>query len=632
MYDLNIVLCSIVTHLNSLLKGKIGLQISSNMKQRSRAVQWPAILGFLAISAINIIIFLNPTKGYELSIYSSTPSVIWAFLLFSALCGIIIIILYLLRSNYSTSNVWCLGLILLLLSRISILYVPYNRGYFSWTGDNISHLGFVKDILVMGTFSSDNFYPITHLILSELTVVLNVKPELIVNYATALLSVFFVLSFYLLGKFLFPDKQYAILATTSIGCVFFNQYDLFLMPNGWSILFFPFSFYILYRAMIHQSPLSYKLLSIIILIFYPFFHPLSTLILILILGILTAISILSGYSKITSSVLSKIRLPSDLSPLWLLLILLGVWTPWLLSFDLFDNNVKLVVEAGVSGSSPNVMEGMAEKLEKMNFSIIDTIIIIGKEMGDDLVFYVLFFLGSMYATIKWKMKPEFHHLLVFIGVILLLGGLYASYIFNLIPGLDSVGGPRLAAYSIVFTPLFAAIVFVWMISKKNLFFVILCILLISAPMILSVFSLYPSPYVHRPSAQITSMDIHAMAWAIDNKDMAISFVGIMSTPNRFAEALLGVEKWNQRSDYQSYINIMPDHFNFPNALLVGQNFPEYTYLILNKLDRITYSTVYKPVGRFNDEDFIRIKGDSSVSYIYTNGESDIHLIKGIVAN
>jgi hypothetical protein len=50
------------------------------------------------------------------------------------------------------------------------------------------------------------------------------------------------------------------------------------------------------------------------------------------------------------------------------------------------------------------------------------------------------------------------------------------------------------------------------------------------------------------------------------------------------------------------------------------------YLVLTEYDEIIYQTVWKTVGRFNYNDFVRLKKDESVSLLYSNGECDVYFI------
>jgi hypothetical protein len=149
------------------------------------------------------------------------------------------------------------------------------------------------------------------------------------------------------------------------------------------------------------------------------------------------------------------------------------------------------------------------------------------------------------------------------------------------------------------------------------------------PVILSVFGLFPSPYIHRPTPQITTMDMHGMEWSFDKKDRDIQYVHTMSVPYRFADAILGKDERAQRSDIQRYAPFVPDHFNYPEKIYFGENYSSDKYLVLTKLDKIVYITVYKPVGRFNEADFIRLEDDPSVQSLYSNGECNVHYIDGL---
>ena len=172
--------------------------------------------------------YFNPAHGYELSLYNSTPPIVWISLIFSIFGGISII-MYIVHRNQSDYYNYCfLGLLILLFDRIILLYIPYIRGYYSWRGDNISHFGILKEILTFGHIPSDLVYPITHILLSELVYITGLSNEIIANHSTALISVFYVISIYLLATSSLVTKKEQILAVTSIAGVFFSGYDVYL--------------------------------------------------------------------------------------------------------------------------------------------------------------------------------------------------------------------------------------------------------------------------------------------------------------------------------------------------------------------------------------------------------------------
>lgn len=98
-----------------------------------------AIIGFICLSFANIIAYLNPSQGYELSFYEQTPLCVWLLIAISVICGLFVIFFHI--RNEQKDNFWLLlGLSLLILIRISLLYLPFIRGYYTWNGDNISIL------------------------------------------------------------------------------------------------------------------------------------------------------------------------------------------------------------------------------------------------------------------------------------------------------------------------------------------------------------------------------------------------------------------------------------------------------------------------------------------------------------
>jgi hypothetical protein len=587
-----------------------------------------AIAGYISIALVNLIEYLSPSQGYELSIYSATPFVAWLLIIICVICGIIILIWSVIQSTYHRLSSWILGLILLLFTRLTILYLPYNRGYFSWTGDNISHAGLVIDILRSGFFSGENFYPITHIILSQIQIISDINTYLVINYSTAIISVFFVLSFYLLGNIIFSDRRYTLLTLASVGCVIFNQYDVFLTPNGWSILFFPFIFFVVLKTMKKKDTLAYSVLAIILLTMLPFFHPLSTLMMIAILTMFLLIFIfINNFHALRKVLDGYIRVNTDLNPLPFILILLAVWIPWVISFSFFNANIEGIFDALVSGDSVNVIAGMSGKLGKMGFGILDTLLLILMQMGSELFFLALFLLGTFIVMTKCRQKPDFENFFVLMIITLMFGSLYTLYIFNLLPGVENIGAERLLAYLVLFLPLFAGVVYTQLLIKNPRVYSGICIILILIPVVLSILSLYSSPIISYASPQISVMDMEGAQWAIDMNQDKVAFVMIAKDPSRFADGLMGTVAANQRVDLKDIKNV-PDHFTYADNRWLGQAYSGDRFLLMTKMDKILYSTIYKRIGRFGDADFSRLRSDMSVDWLYSNGESEVVNIHG----
>jgi hypothetical protein len=595
--------------------------------QGNRFVKVATISGFTAIILANIVTLLNPTQGYELSIYDATPSIVWYCLIFSSSCGISIIVFEVYTKHCNNLNSWIYGLVLLLISRITLLWLPYNRGYVAWGGDHMTHIGIVEDVLISGFVAPDNYYPIVHIFLSEMALTANLSAEFLTEYSTVLMSVFFVVSIYLIGTYLLKDKTVSVLALAAAGCVIFSRYDVYLMPNGWSVLFFPFALLLVVKATEKESKLAYKIIAAIILILFPFFHTLSALLLAIVIILLAAShTILSKFGYLRSQIEKYFLLPDCAPSPAILGVLLVTWTTWTLSFRTFHPNIRSLFNSIFSDTDTDVLASMGNKVSKMNFDLFDLVFLAVKEEGPTIVFLILFIFGSYLIFNAYCNEQEFRRIIIFIGVTFFFGFLYASYLFGILPGLGSVAGGRILAYVKVMIPIFAGIVYMHILSKRKAIGILLCIGVIMIPVVLSIFGVFPSPYVHRPTPQITVMDIHGMGWSFDKTDRDIHYVEIMSPPYRFADAILGKGERAQRSDIQRYAENVPDHFNYLENSYFGESYLSDRYLVLTEFDRILYSTVYKSVGRFDEPDFIRLKNDPSVQYLYSNGECEVYYI------
>jgi len=164
------------------------------------------ICGFVLLVIALIIAHSNPAAGYELDIYSSTPVFTWIFIFLAMLCGAGIIIHQLVSKDFQVSRIWLLGLLIIVVSHFSILYIPYIRGYFTWSGDQMTHWGLITDIVSTGHFDNGNYYPITHCILSVIALITDAPIQLVANLSTAFLSVFFYI-FYLFAIYSYPAPK-----------------------------------------------------------------------------------------------------------------------------------------------------------------------------------------------------------------------------------------------------------------------------------------------------------------------------------------------------------------------------------------------------------------------------------------
>jgi len=593
------------------------------MAQIDHKLKIAAIVCFVLISLSSLIAYTNPTRGYELSIYESTSYIVWIFLIISIAGGVTIIVHQAYTKEYKSSNFWLVGLLILILSRIILLYIPFIRGYYTWNGDNVTHIGYVKDILFTGYISSSNSYPITHILLAELISISGAPVELIVNHSTALFSALYVISIYLLATAVSPGKDVQLLSVAAIGGVLFNAYDVYLMPNGWSILYIPLVFFLFFKSLVKKGPaIEYKSLLAVTLILFPFFHPLSSTMLIVMLltvGITQYLIYFINYKKM------PLRNILYFPPINSLLIVLIIFLPWILSFKTFHANLRGLFNAFTTGQGPDAIAQMGGQLNKINIHGFDFVNLTLKIMGDDIIFLILSIITIIILFKNQEERKNNNVLIILLGITFIIGVMYSAYLFNIIPGLNNIGAPRLIAYLVIFTPVSAGFALKHLIRKKSYIYVVICIAIIQAASITSIFSLYASPYVLQPNIQVTQMDMYGAKWFLDYKNTDIKSAEIMSPVNRFADAILGTDK---RPDIMRASQI-PDHFNYTVNNRLGESYTTDKYAFITQIDRQIYDTVWKEVGRFHKEDFERLENDPSAGKLYSNGEANVWYIQGI---
>ena len=587
-----------------------------------------AIICLVLLAAALLIAHNAPATGYELSIYASTPVLVWVFLILACAGGVFLILHQVTTEHNERSRIWLVGFLVLLLAHVSLLYVPYVRGYVSWQGDNISHWGQIKDIVSTGHFAEGNAYPVTHTLLAQVVSVTGLPLSTVADLSTCFLSVGFVLSTYLLATAVLPHKgQHLLVAALAAAVMPFVGYHVLLMPNGWSIMLFP----LLLFAVLKCDSWVYLVVALILIVLYPFFHPLSSL---MAAGALVAIDLLwFGLRHVFRSA-RRAGSKRVLRPILALAIIeLAILLPWVISFRRFDSNLRVLWDQITSGSGTNAIGGMGESLNKVNVHGLGFLLLLIKMYGVSLILIGTAIIGGFLLIRRLRSDAtdaKYLGLLALLVLMLLFGSLY--FLYNVgTPGLYAIGGERLLSYTLMPTVVLSGFALYHLVARfghgLRVAAAVLCTIMLAA--VLSMLALYESPYRLRPNIQITQMDMTGIGWLVETKDRSLGTTYILTSMDRFADALLGMNEANRREDASPYASVTADHFGYGDYATLGEQYLEDTYLAIPASDTIIYDTVWKEVGRFSQDDFARLQEDSTVVKLYANGESDVYLIRGL---
>lgn len=184
---------------------------------------------------------------------------------------------------------------------------------------------------------------------------------------------------------------------------------------------------------------------------------------------------------------------------------------------------------------------------------------------------------------------------------------------------------RFLDYSVIGSTVLMGFFFYNLHKKKGInhfkkYFKIIIYAIILFMIILSVLSSYPSHFSRSSNHQVTNMEFTGMTWTFNNRNQNFSILERTGNlQNRFYDAIHGIEKRFKMGTEIVY----QDHFGYNQTNKIGKLYEEEKYLIIVKLDRISYPELYPDYvkyWRYTPEDFVRIEMDDSVLKIYDNNE------------
>jgi hypothetical protein len=579
-----------------------------------------AIIAFIFITIALILIRNSPATGYEASIYAATPILAWFFLISSFACGIGIAVYEVYQKNDNRSNLWAIGLLLILLSSLAILSLHHIRAYFFYgAGDNATHIKYIQEILLSGHAGVQNIYPITHILSAQLSQVLDIELMFLFGVIPSIFYILYAVFMYLFARAVLPSRGHAILATVA-GLTFqYGWWLIYASPNQLANLTLPLAFYLFaksYTPTESKAKMSFTILFVIILILFPVLHPIPAIVLILVLLTIW----LPGKVSVSQSknvAISTARSYKFSSAASLLLI---VWfITWISSFYCWDATIRnlhlLLTEGG-----PTNIDALREQMlyaEGYGYSVMEHFF---KVYGGILVYVVL--------TLNLRNLFAFYAPLMFIAFAV-AGGYFSN----------TIGLTRMLNISIILCTLFVGFLLYELLGHKFsrnywrkvcLFGVIFLLIMVS---IHGVLKLYPSPYTLLPNDQVTSAEIEGMDWFFHSKNVTTPGLSMTLSPYRYADMLLTLEERAGRKDI-TIITLRPQyHFGYPKNDSLGDQYEKDHYMALNKKDRLIYVEVFPDMAklRFLPRDFERLENDVNVDKLYCSGGFDAYFIRARIS-
>jgi hypothetical protein len=599
-----------------------------------RIIKITAVACLLALITALIITGKSPATGYEASIYTATPRIFWGALLFCAVCGISIAVHQVYAREHEKGSLWVIGFLLVALAYASLLSLWIIRGYPLWgAGDPLTHLGETQDLIASGHASADNYYPITHLYLAEISSLCGIPPIELDKYIPLIFGLLYLAFMYVLAKSIISSKGAVILVAVASTMVLYDS-SISFTPNILLNLFLPFALLLLVK----KSPpgtILWKALFVIVAFMFPTFHPVPSFVLLLVM--ITAWfppkipAITGGKDSTYTQGVFRFSFP--------ILLFLVVWAiTWFSSFSIWDttmSELRILVDEKAA-SHLMVLGQQVQYAQEYQYSVGAQFF---KLYGGILVYVILALAAFPLLYKKAFSGAEGRNLLSLYGPLAAIA--LAIMVFFL---LNIIFSPlRLMAYVELICTIFAGFTLYKILEKAgvswsrnyilNKLAPVLVIFILIATFASGALQLYPSRYVLMTSYQVTRTEIAGMDWFFHRKDPTKPITGLFEQTQRFAQFLLTPEERKEQKFVRLELlregeNVMPFHFAYDKYPELGEWYNRIAYLVIIQQDRVVYQEVYPEMKdiRFTPEDFGRLEQDPSVDKLYNNGGLDIYYV------
>jgi len=563
------------------------------------------------ISAIFIVICLmlsSPARSYELSIYSQFSTYFWFLVLLSLVSSSIVVIFS------SKAKLIHLGLGLIILVNTLIIALPIFRGYFVYSrGDIISHIGNIKEIVASGSVPSQNFYPGIHILSSNIALVTEIPFGLLFQLLSLVFYLFFICSIYVLFRYGFNYTRYKYLVLIGTLLIFGTSH-INIIPNVMVFFFLPIILYLLIKVNTDKKVTSLSSIYFILTLYVIFSHPIASVYVLFII-ILFSLFMYISQKKSFSTLITKL----NRSTTRITIGLLSIWFFWYFLFPTIQHGFKNVIISLFYESDVNpALSSYTEGYSVYGVRLIDAAQIITFRFGLNLILLLV----SIVVVFLFLLKSRKNFLLSLFDE-KFTGFFIAGFgIFVLWSGINAL------AYFVTFTRVFKWFIFfsifiigVLMINptysgkkRYKTFVILICILII-----LSVFSVYPSPMSKSGNRQVPSEEYHGSDWIFENIGPNESYWQFGTSRRRMSHLIYGRYSVLERVHSMEEKN-MPKHFGYSDHEQVGQNFSGY--IIHTDLTRLLFEEVfteYEENWFFNQTSYNKLNNDPSVDRIYDNG-------------
>lgn len=582
------------------------------------------------IFSLYYIIVNGEANGYEISIYNAFPLFFWITILLCLFFGITIVVLNIYRNN--NSNFWSIGIIIIIITNLIILLLPYFRGYAIYgRGDTLSHLGQIKIIFENNHLSNLNYYPITHLLGDIIIQITGISRNIVVNFLYSIYYLFYFFGILILSKILTKDKKQRVMIIALSTPLLFSRFHTLIHPSFFSLYMIPYILYF-YQLYIKKREIKYNILMIITIFWLIFCHPTAAIFLIIIFSsILIIIYLYRILKKFKKIIKYKEMNLNYKSPATLIIFIITIFFSWYFNFPNFTTSFKTVYDWLYLDTGIAVSDKYFNLVSMANLNINQLSYFFIKKYGAISIYLIISLISIIFIfknTIKTHNKQDITSPLFVYGFLFLIGLIFSSILF--FNDFVEDNPDRVLRFFIIFSIILNGLISYEIYKKinrnkiKKLFYILFLFIILFSSYI-GVFNVYNSPFVGQQNFQVTNYDIQGMKFFLNKLDNSI----ITSTRNNFLfkgfENLLMESEIENNDRIKLDQEIIPTHFGYNGNTSISNTF-NYSkrYIVLSKFDILFHLAYPKNAQlnayQLNQQDINKLNNDISASIIYSNIE------------
>ncbi|MXR19617.1 hypothetical protein [Halobacterium bonnevillei] len=624
------------------------------MSTTDRVRKLALLAGSVALTVAVLAAHNSPAAAYELSIYASTPAMVWGGVAAAFLSGALVAFTARVRSG-----VWAAAVGLVGGATLTVFGLPLLRGYeFYGVGDSLSHVGWAREIAAGAHDPTNLLYPGVHSLTVFVGRVADV-PMTQANMVVALVAIPFVfLLFVPLAAELIAATPRAYTVGLLVAALFVPINNVSVHPNthpaSQAILLFAF---LLYLALayttgdldagrgdesrdsaggrgdrIHRSAggrgdstaspwlvlgTGTGVLLVLASAAVVFVHPQQALNVALVFAAIAAVQFLARRFAANRALAAH-------RPLYVhTAVLLAVFFAWTPRFDraqgAFTGTIESLVQSGPSAGG--VVSQRSASLTVVGGSLPE---LFGKLFGVATVCSAL--AAGLLGVGLYRRYRDSDALVGYVGaglvpvvgVFLVVLASNAGDMYFRYHGFIMVPVSILAAAALARARNWAA----HRGAARAGAAIVVVLLLGLAPV--GAVAIHPSPYVYQPTKHVTAAELDGFGSAFEYREDGVEFAGVRGGPRRFVDYHYGTERARTTLSFPGYRDAIP-----PGVFAAGNYtdaFGDPRYIVLTERD---YEREVGLYGGFRhpESGFSAFETAPGVNHVRTSDGVDVYVVR-----